>query len=92
MFKSAGLLPELPGAACRGMPVELFLGGDGTRQSMPFTERRRVEKARNVCWDCPERQPCREYAIANPMMLGVWGGTTAKEREAMRALRARDEG
>ncbi|AEY90749.1 transcription factor WhiB [Streptomyces hygroscopicus subsp. jinggangensis 5008] len=33
--------------------------------------------------------PCRVYAVERPELLGVWGGTTAREREA---LRRRSEG
>lgn len=83
----AQALPELPRAACRGMEVTLFIG-DPRAGSPGGSDQERVYRARQVCWPCPERHPCREYAIANPKMLGVWGATTEKERQAIRGRRA----
>jgi WhiB family redox-sensing transcriptional regulator len=86
--KLARQLPEFPRAACRGLPLALFIGD--TAGAHGAGDLARVRHARQVCWDCPERHPCREYAIANPAMLGVWGGTTEKERQAIRGHRAMD--
>jgi WhiB family transcriptional regulator, redox-sensing transcriptional regulator len=62
-------------AQCRGVGRDLFFpehGGNGTR-------------ARRICSSCPVRQDCLDYALANPEMAGVWGGTTERERQKMRA-------
>jgi WhiB family redox-sensing transcriptional regulator len=41
--------------------------------------------AKRVCAACPVRRKCLEYALAqefNPQ--GIWGGTSVRERKAMR--------
>ncbi len=40
--------------------------------------------ARAVCSTCPAREPCRAYAMANPELVGVWAGTTRRERRLAR--------
>lgn len=75
-------MPDLPAASCRGLMPELFVsdeseGHEGSR----FDAR----AAKRVCKECPERVPCLEYALDNPVLMGVWGGTTTKDRQAMRA-------
>ena len=39
--------------------------------------------ARKLCKTCPLMIKCRDYAIQNSV-YGIWGGTTAAERETMR--------
>ena len=46
-----------------------------------------VETARRICRACPVRVECRDYALANRLDHGVWGGTS--ERERQRILRRR---
>jgi WhiB family redox-sensing transcriptional regulator len=46
-----------------------------------------VEAARRICADCPVKAPCLEYALAERIDHGVWGGTS--ERERRRILRER---
>ena len=41
--------------------------------------------ARAVCQSCPVRAECLAYAMADEDLAGVWGGTTERERKAMRA-------
>lgn len=43
--------------------------------------------ARDVCAGCPVRERCLEYALANRIGHGIWGG--ASERERRRMLKAR---
>lgn len=40
--------------------------------------------AQAVCRRCPVEADCLEYALATDQRFGVWGGTTARERHAMR--------
>lgn len=82
---SMPVLPEFPNAACRGEDIDVFFAPD-TEAGEGITWR--AEQARQVCWRCPERKACLEYALANPALVGVWGGTTAKDRQAMRADKA----
>jgi WhiB family transcriptional regulator, redox-sensing transcriptional regulator len=46
-----------------------------------------VEVARRICVDCPVKARCLEYALANRIDHGVWGGTS--ERERRRILKRR---
>lgn len=45
--------------------------------------------AKAVCELCPVRQECFDYAIANNEQLGVWGGTSERERRRYRRARMR---
>jgi WhiB family redox-sensing transcriptional regulator len=55
---------------CREMPPDTFFPSDGAG----------VEVARRICADCPMKSPCLEYALANHIDHGVWGGTSVRER------------
>ena len=43
--------------------------------------------AKAVCAGCPAKGPCLEYAIETDAE-GVWGGTSRRERRAMRRASA----
>lgn len=43
-----------------------------------------VVKAKAVCAHCPVTHECLHHAIDNHEHEGVWGGTSARERRAMR--------
>ncbi|NNN21169.1 MAG: WhiB family transcriptional regulator [Acidimicrobiales bacterium] len=62
---------------CRTMDPDIFFPSDGVG----------VDKARKICHNCPVRESCLEYALANHIDHGVWGGSS--ERERRRILRAR---
>jgi len=62
---------------CADQPPSLFFPSDGVG----------VEVAKRLCVECPVRSDCLEYALANRIDHGVWGGTS--ERERRRILRAR---
>lgn len=49
-----------------------------------FADRTRPEKARALCGGCSQLGPCRRFAMERPGLVGVWGGTTRREREALR--------
>jgi len=62
-------------AACRGPDLGLFFPGRGESAG----------PARQVCAQCPVRQPCLDYAISNRIAYGIWGGLTERERRALRS-------
>lgn len=62
---------------CASVPPEMFFPSDGVG----------VEVARRICADCPVQAPCLEYALAERIDHGVWGGTS--ERERRRILKRR---
>lgn len=73
-------------AACCGKPVRLFF---------PFTDDREgpadgpvTAAAKKICAGCPVRQTCLEVALATGDG-GIWGGTTLKERNAMKRRQPR---
>lgn len=43
--------------------------------------------AKRVCASCPVQAECLEYALANDERYGVWGGTSERERRALKQLR-----
>jgi WhiB family redox-sensing transcriptional regulator len=59
-------------AACSGLGTEGFVIDKGHRFS------------RGVCQDCPVCQECLKTALADPELVGLWGGTTDRERREMR--------
>jgi WhiB family redox-sensing transcriptional regulator len=65
---------------CREHPPATFFPSDGVG----------VDRARRICESCPVREPCLEYALAQHIDHGVWGGTS--ERERRRILRRRRSG
>jgi len=40
--------------------------------------------AKRVCERCPLIQECREYAVKNTDLVGIWGGTSTLERDNLR--------
>lgn len=64
-------------AACKGVDPDIFY---------PVSDEE-AEEAKAICAECPVRQACLEYALANRERDGVWGGAT--ERERRRLIRQR---
>jgi WhiB family redox-sensing transcriptional regulator len=69
----------LHGGICHDKPKELFYPEVGTD----------ARKAKEVCRACPVRIECLEYAIENGEKWGIWGGTSHRERQAIKRARAR---
>jgi 6-phosphogluconate dehydrogenase-like protein/transcription factor WhiB len=66
-------------AVCRDADPELFFP-DGAPGSRP----RQVDRAKEVCAGCPARADCLSWALERGFDYGIWGGTTADERRAIR--------
>jgi hypothetical protein len=69
-------------ANCKGIQTTLFYPEQGCSVH-------EVNAAKAVCRACPVVGPCLEYAIANCEMVGIWGGTSERERRAIRRLNHR---
>lgn len=67
---------------CRNEPPSTFFPSDGVG----------VEVARRICATCPVKEPCLEYAIANHIDHGVWGGASERERRRIARQRKLDRG
>jgi WhiB family redox-sensing transcriptional regulator len=65
---------------CRQLAPSTFFPSDGVG----------VEVARRICATCPVQEPCLEYALAERIDHGVWGGASERERRRI-AKRRRQE-
>ncbi len=68
--------PESPGrwadrGACVGASTSVFFPERGCTSAKP---------AKAICAACPVLDECREYALRAKPPLGIWGGTTERER------------
>ena len=66
-------------AACRGLLVDTFFPSPGVSAAQ-------MAKVRAVCAGCPVRADCLDYARADASMVGVWGGTSRRERRRLRVV------
>nr|WP_314142742.1 WhiB family transcriptional regulator [uncultured Rhodococcus sp.] len=68
-------------ARCRGQDSEIFFSPHGEPRS---ARREREDRAKQVCAGCTVVEACRRFALAANEPFGVWGGTTARERQLLR--------
>ena len=45
---------------------------------------RDAAEAKAICAACPVIGDCLAYALGQPNLYGIWGGTTADERQGLR--------
>ncbi|HUQ38827.1 MAG TPA: WhiB family transcriptional regulator [Acidimicrobiales bacterium] len=55
---------------CKDIAPAVFFPSDGVG----------VDVARAICATCPVKAPCLEFALANRVDHGVWGGCSERER------------
>ena len=67
-------------ANCREEENSLFFLEPHTRGQ---NKRRQELAAKKVCRSCPVINECLSHALSVPEYFGVWGGTTADERNAI---------
>ena len=67
-------------ANCLGVDPDLFFPERGAS----------TKEAKSVCQGCVVREDCLEYALANRIDHGVWGGTSERERRRIIKARARE--
>lgn len=70
-------------AACRGSDTATFYHPDNERGPSRI---RRESNAKAVCASCAVLQSCLRWALAAREPYGVWGGTSAEDRERLIAL------
>jgi len=70
--------PWMQDGACRGEDPELFFPEPGPNMLSS------IAIAKGICYECPVRETCLEWAIETNQEYGVWGGLTRNERLALR--------
>lgn len=68
-------------ALCRTLPPEMWFPDKNTP-----AEEREITKA--ICGRCPMQRECLDYALADPTLDGIWGGTDPKDRRKLRVSAA----
>ncbi|MBB4889602.1 WhiB family redox-sensing transcriptional regulator [Streptomyces netropsis] len=69
-------------AACREEDPDLFFPVGTTGPAVTQTE-----DAKSVCRRCPVMEQCLRWAMNSGQEYGVWGATSEKDRQAIRAGR-----
>ncbi len=85
MSHYAGSVPETPraddwreAAACRTEDPEIFFGSSQTDAGKAD-----IRHAKVICWRCPSRPECGQWALAEGIPHGVFGGMSDAERRAI---------
>ena len=73
-------------AICRDTDPDLFFPVGTTGHALV-----QIERAKQVCGECPVQRDCLEYALETNQDSGVWGGHSEEERRAIRRQRAAAE-
>nr|WP_204398830.1 WhiB family transcriptional regulator [Arcanobacterium pluranimalium] len=63
--------------SCNSLDPEFFFHPEGERGG---PRRRRIERAKRICQNCPVIEQCRDYALSHHEPYGVWGGLSEEER------------
>jgi WhiB family redox-sensing transcriptional regulator len=66
-------------AVCRDTDPNLFFPVGTTGFALM-----QIDRARQVCDECPVRVECLDYALETNQDSGIWGGTTEDERRVLR--------
>ena len=81
-------MPGTSGKNITGISAPMFDGTQICAQTDPeifFPEesenpRKTLYLARQLCDSCEFKEPCLEYAVKYPYLVGVWAGTTPDQR------------
>ena len=50
-----------------------------------------IRNAKKICSECKFSIECLEYALWEPSLEGIWGGTTPRQRESLRTRARRNK-
>lgn len=70
-------------ALCRDTDPELFFPVGTTGKALVA-----IDKAKQVCGECPVRLSCLDFALETNQDSGIWGGLSEEERRTIRRERA----
>jgi|SRR5580692_7684901 WhiB family redox-sensing transcriptional regulator len=71
-------------AACLSADPDLFFPISSTGPA-----ERQIARAKVICAGCPVRIQCLDFALTHDQTHGIWGGTTAEDRQRDRRRRRR---
>ena len=66
-------------AICRDTDPDLFFPVGTTGYALV-----QIDRAKQVCAECPVNSECLEYALETNQDSGIWGGTSEEERRQLR--------
>jgi WhiB family redox-sensing transcriptional regulator len=66
-------------AICRDTDPDLFFPVGTTGYALV-----QIDRAKQVCGECPVHVDCLEYALETNQDSGIWGGTSEEERRTIR--------
>ena len=66
-------------AVCKDTDPELFFPVGTTGQALL-----QIDRAKEVCCECPVKVRCLDFAIETNQDSGIWGGTSEEERRNIR--------
>ena len=66
-------------AACRDTDPDLFFPVGTTGYALV-----QIDRAKEVCGECPVKVDCLDYALETNQDSGIWGGTSEEERRTLR--------
>lgn len=70
---------------CSESDPETFFSEDAPEGNRSSRGTYRFEKeAKTICSTCPYKLRCLEYALRNPELTGIWGGTTEVDRAVLK--------
>lgn len=70
--------------ACLSADPDLFFPISSTGPA-----ERQIARAKTICAGCPVRRECLEFALSHNQIYGIWGGTTAEDRQRERRRKRR---
>lgn len=79
----AAVTAGFDGAICRQIDPDLWFP-DGIKATR--VRREAEENAIALCRLCPHQNECLEVALTDPTLMGVWGGTTTRQRKRLLAV------
>lgn len=71
-------------AACRDADPDLFFPIGTTGPALRQVQEAILQEAIRICQTCPIQVRCLAWALEQGVIDGVWGGTTAEQRRAIR--------
>ena len=66
-------------AICRDTDPDLFFPVGTTGYALV-----QIDRAKEVCGECPVKVDCLDYALETNQDSGIWGGTSEEERRNLR--------